>query len=849
MLKLSGIKKDYVTGDTTVNALKGMDLEFRRNEFVAILGPSGCGKTTLLNIVGGLDQYTEGDLMINGRTTKEYTSRDWDTYRNHSVGFVFQSYNLIPHQTVLGNVELALTLSGVGKEERKRRATDALEKVGLKGQLKKLPNQLSGGQMQRVAIARAIVNDPEIILADEPTGALDTETSVQVMDILKELSSERLVIMVTHNPELADRYATRIIRLLDGEMVGDTNPYRFEGNQESEHAEAKAETALNPATSGASGKKPKRGRNADGRRASMSFATAFVLSLRNLFTKKARTFLTAFAGSIGIIGIALVLSLSAGFQGYIKNVEEETLSTYPITIEPQSLDFESIMESMGQGNTADKPEEFPDSDEAGIRDVLSKLKDMQASYTNDLKSFKKYLDSEEGRSALEGLYSDIKYSYPLSLNVFKNDHTANSNTRLNPFELPPYLFNGAMGTQIQMMMRNLVIWNEMLDNPTLINSQYETLRGHMPTKSNEIVIVVDKYNRLDDYTMFALGLISEADLQGVMMGTTKVQPVSFDELMQLKFKLLPNAAMYAEKDGSTGVFENRIKDKAFMNDQLNDAMQLEVVGIIREQKGVSAASIHGSIAYLPSLKDYLIDQSTAENYPVIAQQLANPMVDVLSGKTFEELNADQDKDNDATYEGNLVQLNSVDRELPTLISIYPAGFNEKDKIVAAIKGYNASVEESQAIKHTDYIGLMMSSVTTIINSITYVLVAFIAISLVVSSIMIGIITYISVLERTKEIGVLRSMGASKMDVSNVFNAETLIVGFIAGMFGIIVTLVLNIPINIIIYSLTGIANVSALPLLGGVTLIVISMLLTFIAGLIPSRIAAKKDPVVALRSE
>ena len=864
MLELKQIIKNYQAGDSRVEALRGIDLRFRACEFAAILGPSGCGKTTLLNIIGGLDQYTSGDLLISGRSTKKFRDSDWDTYRNHSIGFVFQSYNLIPHQTVLANVELALTLSGVGKAERRQRAIAALEKVGLGDQLKKKPSQMSGGQMQRVAIARALVNDPEILLADEPTGALDSETSVQVMEILKKVSKEKLVIMVTHNPELANQYATRIIRLLDGRVQADSNPYTAE--EENREKQQKPQ------------KKP-----------SMSFLTALSLSLNNLMTKKGRTILTAFAGSIGIIGIALILSLSSGINAYIARVEQDTLSSYPLTIEEQAVDMSAMLNAM-MGAAGEAQEHDMDKIYAG--NVMTKMMSSMMSEIkeNNLTAFKRFLDS--GDSGMDALVSGIQYDYATPLTVYRilDDGTG---MQVNPSTVMEAsgigdMMNAALASgnrMTQSYMKRMDPFQPLIDNQELMQSQYEVLAGRLPEKENEVVIIANSRNEISDYMLYALGLKDQSELKGQMEQLMAGQPIesedtsyTYEELLALRFRLVVNTDYY-ERQGD--IWVDRRDDPEFMQALLENAPEIQVVGILRPAEDAVTTSVAGGVGYLGGLMDQLLQR--VNDSEIVKAQLAQPQIDIFTGKPFgnveitiedikaqlaqmpeaqrkmaEKLTDEQllamakrymPAQSDTTLEENLAALGVSDPDVPSAINIYPIDFEAKEKITAIIDAYNATADEADQIQYTDYVGLMMSSVTTIINAISYVLIAFVAISLVVSSIMIGIITYISVLERTKEIGILRSIGASKRDISRVFNAETLIVGFTAGAIGIAATLLLNIVINMVIQSLTGIHHAAGLPLAGGGILVGISMLLTFIAGLIPSRMAAKRDPVVALRSE
>lgn len=886
MLQLKNITKDYKVGDEKVHALKGVSIDFRESEFVSILGQSGCGKTTLLNIIGGLDRYTEGDLIIGGKSTKKFKNADWDTYRNHSIGFVFQSYNLIPHQTVLANVELALTLSGVSKTERRQRAKDAFVKVGLGDQLKKKPNQMSGGQMQRVAIARALVNEPDILLADEPTGALDSETSVQIMELLKEISKDKLIIMVTHNPELAEKYSNRIIRLLDGRVVDDTNPYDRNVVEPIEKKKAGKEKKI---------KKP-----------SMSYFTALSLSLNNLMTKKGRTFMTSFAGSIGIIGIALILSISSGAQLYIKSVEEETLASYPIAIERNAMDMSSMMTSMMKDNTSDGNDDgkVHSNNIMGsmVNTMLTQLK------SNDLKSFKTYLEND-GKE-INDYVSDIKYGYSTPLNIFRNDKDKGI-IQVNPSTLfeDMGMTNAMYDSQL---MSNVVsssydTWTELLDNDKLLNEQYKVLAGRMPSAYNEVVVMVNKDNEISDYSLYCMGLMDSEELINAVKSamsnnnekvefTSKLQTYTYDELLGLEFRLVTNPEFYEKENG---IWTDKSDDKIYMTKVVEDAEPIKVVGIIKpEENSIMSSSSSSAIGYTHALTEYLVNK--VNDSEIVKAQKDSPDTDIFTGKEFAK---DEDKkavtmddikayiaalpqeqqaqvmaqlqqaqqmgmteqqivdafsqqmntESDATYDGNMTLLGAASLDEPSRINIYPKDFDSKEKIEQIISDYNDKVKadgnENLKIEYTDIVGLMMTSVSTIIDAISVILIAFVAISLVVSSIMIGIITYISVLERTKEIGILRAMGASKRDISRVFNAETLIVGFAAGAIGIGVTLLLLIPANAIVYNLTGISGMCVLPWQGAVILVIISMLLTLIAGLIPSHYAAKKDPVLALRSE
>ena len=868
MLKLKNIKKTYVSGDEKVEALKGINIEFRESEFVSILGQSGCGKTTLLNIIGGLDRYTSGDLIINGKSTKDFKDRDWDAYRNYSVGFVFQSYNLIGHQTVLSNVELALTISGVSKKERKQRAIKALEEVGLKEQIHKKPNQLSGGQMQRVAIARALVNNPDIILADEPTGALDTKTSVQVMEILKKISKDKLIIMVTHNPELAEKYSSRIIKILDGKITDDSDP--IEHQKEEKQQDTKK------------------------RRTSMKFLTALRLSLNNLMTKKGRTILTSFAGSIGIIGIALILAISTGVQNYIDKVEEDTLSSYPITIEESTVDMSSLMQSMmgddTESNTENREEERAYSADI-MNDMITTLSNKKQS--NNLKELKKYLD--EGNNEITKNSNSIEYGYDLNINLYRAD-TDNGIVRVNPStvmnafgmgDMIEAQNNSAMSSVFgSSMMTNTDICFEMRDNQQLLESQYDLVKGNWPKQYNEVVLVLKEDGRIDDYTLYSLGLKNQSELKDKWKAVENGEKLdenqestsySYDELLNLEFKLLLNSDYYQKQNG---LWINKEDDENYLKDKINNAETVKIVGIIKqnEQSAVST-SVTSGIGYTRLLKEYIIQKSNEAQ--IVKEQKENRDVNVFSGLDFptddnttsmENLTTEQrlamsklsseeiaqmmetySANKDASYEKNLQKLGAVDIDIPTSISIYPKDFEAKDKISKAIDEYNQKQrddgKEENTISYIDIVGTMMKSVSQIINTISYVLIAFVAISLVVSSIMIGIITYISVLERTKEIGILRAIGASKKDISRVFNAETLIIGLISGLIGIGITVLLTLPINSMIFAVTGVKVVTAVPFKAGVVLVLISMFLTIIAGLIPAKIASKKDPVIALRTE
>lgn len=983
MLELSNITKDYKSGDTTVHALKGINLCFRKSEFVSILGPSGCGKTTMLNIIGGLDHYTDGDLFINGISTKKYNDRDWDTYRNHSIGFVFQSYNLIPHQSVLANVELALTLTGVGKAERRQRAIDALTKVGLKDHINKRPNQLSGGQMQRVAIARAIVNDPDILLADEPTGALDTNTSIQIMELLKDIAKDRLIIMVTHNPELAKQYSTRIIKLLDGNVIDDTMPYEAEAVEE---------------------KKEKKKRLS-----SMSLMTAFSLSMKNLLTKKGRTFLAAFAGSIGIIGIALILSLSNGIQEYINKVEEDTLSAYPITIEEKTMDMTGLMEIMAGDNKIEEHKKDKVYSQNMMGKVLSSL--VSEVQTNNLKDFKTWLDTND---EVQAATSDIMYSYGTTLDIYLQGD--DKNIQVNPFDM--WQFYGmsssdasesSVMSSYNSMFGNSMMsetWAQMPDNEEMMKSQFEVIAGEWADDYDECMLVVDENNEIYDLTLYALGLEDSSQLETLMAdalksadeGTdididTESKSFDYDDILGLSYKLVLPTDCY-EHNEKTGTWDYMGDNEEYMKDVIENSMDIKISGIIRVKEDAMSTSVKsGTIAYTKALTERFIEEVNASD--IVKEQKADKTKDVFTGLPFsdgtevnysneekasmimnyfsgltsmeksstyldimstpsdetvnaayEQMNAqcpdraskiafmqqameqsgeegmdmqtmssyfdnmsDEDIDSafkkmaeeitkanvssqaqqqfsqlttdqaaagfdsylaglsvdeqaelfdsympatvsESTYDDNINKLNSVNLDEPKSIDIYANSFENKDKLKDLIDEYNKGVEkEEDEITYTDLVGMMMSSLSQMVDIVSYVLIAFVAISLIVSSIMIAIITYISVLERTKEIGILRSVGASKKDVSHVFTAETVIEGLVSGLIGIGITLILNIPINIVVKKLTDVSGISKLPVAGAVILIIISVLLTLIAGFFPSRMAAKRDPVEALRSE
>ena len=1002
MLELRDIKKSYTVGDTVTEALKGISINFRESEFVAILGPSGCGKTTLLNVIGGLDKYDDGDLVISGRSTKEYKASDWDKYRNYSIGFVFQSYNLIPHQTVLSNVELALSLCGVSKSERRRRAKKALEDVGLQDQLYKKPSEMSGGQMQRVAIARALVNNPDIILADEPTGALDSETSLQVMDILKEVAKNRLVVMVTHNPDLADRYATRVIKMLDGEILSDSAPLTEEEiikEKENDITKIDAEKKA---------KKP-----------SMSLRTSFALSLKNLITKKGRTMLTSFAGSIGIIGIALIFAVSQGMTSYINTVQEDTLSSYPLTLESQHMDISSLlMAFMDKASAGSEHENDAVYQKAMFYNLVNSLNAMEAN-ENDLKAFKEYIENERkdpnSPTGLQNAINGIQYTYAIDMLIYTENVDGNiiqSDTSALLQELLVEYFGldlsgmmqmneSMMGGSATMSMSNagVKLWQEMLpgDDGRLINplleKQYDVIYGSWPNDYNEIVLVVDENNEIEDMALYALGLMSKEDIDALADAAFNKKPIdfstkkwSYEELCGMEFRTVLSADCYT-LDEKTGIYTDLRDTQAGLRYLYANGLDLKVTGIIRPSEDAVSAMLTGSIGYTSELTKYIIEKT--KNSPAIKAQLEDENTDIFTGLPFKEstgkltndekakefknyvaaldtakkaetyvnivctptkemlnqmvsqamkdltraqmeealvtvlskqmgmsdkdvagyLSSMSDEDinqiftqivteqvkaqyatnakkeldglnpeqlagaldaamqtytdeqfalyhdevlefSDSTYKDNIRKLGYVDINDPESINLFASSFEEKDTIEAAILEYNNGKDELQQITYTDYVGLMMSSVTTIINAITYVLIAFVAISLIVSSIMIGVITLISVQERTKEIGILRAIGASKRNVSSMFNAETVMIGFASGALGVGVTYLLCLIVDAILNALTGIENLQTeFPFEVALLLIGISVFLTLIAGIIPSRSASKKDPVVALRTE
>ena len=999
MLELKNIVKDYPAGDNTVQALKGISLSFRKNEFVSILGPSGCGKTTMLNIIGGLDQYTSGDLIIGGRSTRDFRDRDWDAYRNHSVGFVFQSYNLISHQSVLANVELALSLSGVAKSERRRRAVAALERVGLGDQLKKKPNEMSGGQMQRVAIARALVNNPDIILADEPTGALDSETSIQVMELLKEIANDRLVIMVTHNPDLAEKYSTRIVRMLDGVIISDSSPLTT--------SELEAERGLDKDKNESRVKLP-----------SLKWTTSFGLSLKNLFTKKGRTILTSFAGSIGIIGIALIYAVSQGMTTYINLVQEDTLSSYPLMLEAQHVDLGTLMNTfIGAAESEDEHENDAVYEKPAFYEMVNAMNSIE-SRKNDLKSFKSYLEkklAEEGEDSLADALSGVQYTYNFDLNVYTKNVDGDiihsdmrelmQNIMIKYFGASMAMSSDSSSSMSSDMPTVFSVgsasgtWQEMLPgldgelvNP-LLEKQYDLVYGSWPSDYNEVVIVLDSNNEIADMTLYALGLIPEEDIDAIAQSAIdktsldyETHSWSYEEICDMDYRVILGSDCYTY-DEASGLYVDLRDTTAGLKYLYDNGIKLRVSGIIKPNEDAAASMLSGSICYTSALTEYVVERAGESD--AVSAQISDPMTDIFSGLPFLESTGDltdaekaadfrsyietlsderraeayieimsipsdetldaqveaivgpmtredmestltqamteqtgmgeseiaeyiaamTDDDmkefftemiseqlraqyaagvreqlgamtteqlaaaldmsldgytneqcavyydeilefSDSTYENNLSELGYVDLDDPSAINLYASSFENKDSVEEMIADYNSTVDELSMITYTDYVGLIMSSVTTIINAITYVLISFVAVSLIVSSIMIGVITLISVQERTKEIGILRAIGASKRNVSGMFNAETMIIGFTSGLLGVVITYLLCIPINIILHHLTGINSLSAyLPLPTAIILVVISVLLTLISGIIPSRSAAKKDPVVALRTE
>ena len=851
MLELRKITKIYATDDFKQTALDNVSITFKKNEFVSILGPSGSGKTTLLNIIGGLDEYTDGDLIINNVSTKKYKDTDWDSYRNHSIGFVFQSYNLIPHQSILQNVELALTLSGVNKQERRKRAKEALAKVGLADHMNKRPNQMSGGQMQRVAIARALVNNPDIVLADEPTGALDSKTSEQIMELLKEVAEDRLVIMVTHNAEIAKKYSTRIIELKDGQIINDTDPVIEEERKVKQNSKTK--------------------------RISMSMMTALSLSLNNLLTKKGRTILTAFAGSIGIIGIALILSLSHGIQSYIDKTEQETLSSYPLVIQRESVDMNQMIESMTKLAQEDSEEQKDDELKS-----ISIIEDMFTSLSkevkrNDMEDFKNYIESDKVN--IDEHVTSIQYGYGLTPNIYKVDDDkvtqVNPNTIFDSFGMSTAGYSQVYSGY----MSQYDVFTELVDNEKLLKQQYDLVKGRWPKEANEMIIVLGKHNEITDYSLYSLGLLDQEKLKKQFSNMTTGKEVEFeekkfklDDLLGLKYKIVLKSEYYEKVNG---IWIDNSTNEAKMNNILNNAEEIEIVGIIRPNPEAVANQIQaGTVGYTHKFIERIIERTN--NSEIVKEQLANKEVNIFTNTKFEDakkfdmsnLTMDQKiamsqmsqdelaamietytKNATASYEENIKKLGVADLDNPETISIFPKDFDAKEEITAIIDKYNEKKDEAEKLEYTDIVGIMMSSVSSIVNVISSVLIAFVAISLVVSSIMIAIITYISVIERTKEIGILRAIGASKKDISRVFNAETLIEGLTAGVLGILVTIIINIPANIIIKELTGISHLSKLPTAGAIILIIISVLLTVIAGFIPAKIASKKDPVEALRTE
>ena len=841
MLQLQHISKVYHTGNQEFHALKDISIRFRENEFVSILGQSGSGKTTLLNIIGGLDQYTSGDLLIQGKSTKQFKNRDWDSYRNHTIGFVFQSYNLIGHQTALSNVEIAMTLSGVSKAERKKRAIEALERVGLKDHLYKKPNQMSGGQMQRIAIARALVNDPKVVLADEPTGALDSETSVQIMELLKDIAKERLVIMVTHNPELAQTYSTRIVQVLDGNILSDSNPY--EPTEESKQGDIQFT------------------------KTKMSFMTALALSFNNLLTKKGRTFLTAFAGSIGIIGIALILALSNGVSGYVKKTQEDTLVSLPLTISEKNQS--NLLAT--SPDLSEKP--YKDNNELGINTVLTKLLKKQIG-KNDLASFKSYLD--EHASEVQALTKDIRYRYNLQPYIYATD-TSNGPKSILPSTLADEV--DTSNQTIKGYLQNIDYWSELSSDSNMLESQYDVLEGRFPQDKSEIVLIVDENNEISDLLLYSLRIKDPSELNDAKkLDELGSQTYQYSDFIGKTFKAVVNTNRFAKENNR---WMNKINNASYMKTQIENGLELKIVGVLRQKEGTSSGvnSPSGGVAYTSALIDYTSEQ--IQNSDIVKEQEANPTINVFTGKAFAKdpkpfnsadlteeekiqlvkLTPEQqaqyiqqyNENSAATYEENLAKLGVIDKSKPAAIEFYTSSFQQKQELKDFINAYNTAKkdagEDDKVLAYSDDIQTIMSSITTMVGVITTVLVGFVAISLIVSSIMIAIITYISVLERTKEIGILRAMGASKKDIRRIFTAETAIEGFISGVLGIAITLLATIPINTIVAKMTNVENVAQLPWEAALILIGISIILTMLAGLIPSRIAAKKDPVESLRSE
>ena len=841
MLQLQHISKVYHTGDQEFHALKDISIRFRENEFVSILGQSGSGKTTLLNIIGGLDQYTSGDLLIQGKSTKQFKDRDWDSYRNHTIGFVFQSYNLIGHQTALSNVEIAMTLSGVSKAERKKRAIEVLERVGLKDHLYKKPSQMSGGQMQRIAIARALVNDPKVVLADEPTGALDSETSVQIMDLLKDIAKERLVIMVTHNPELAQKYSTRIVQVLDGNILSDSNP--CEPTEETKQVDIQFT------------------------KTKMSFITALVLSFNNLLTKKGRTLLTAFAGSIGIIGIALILALSNGVSDYVKKVQEDTLVSLPLTISEQNQS--NLLAT--SPDLSEKP--YKDNHELGINTVLTNLLKKQIG-KNDLASFKTYL--EEHASKVESLTKDIRYRYNLQPFIYASD------TSNGPKSILPSTLAGEVETANQTMkgyLQNLNYWSELSSDSSMLESKYDVLEGRFPQDKSEIVLIVDENNQISDLLLYSLRIKDPSELNDTKkLDELSSQTYQYSDFIGKTFKAVVNTNRFVKENN---LWLNKIDNASYMKTQIENGLELKIVGVLRQKDGTSSGvnAPSGGIAYTSALTDYTSEH--IQNSDIVKEQEANQNLNVFTGKDFakdpkpfssENLTEEekiqlakmtpeeqaqyvqQYNDNSAsTYEENLAKMGVINKSKPAAIELYTSSFQQKQDLKEFINAYNTAKKEAgeddKVLAYSDDIQSIMSSITTLVGVVTTVLVGFVAISLIVSSIMISIITYISVLERTKEIGILRAMGASKKDIRRIFTAETAIEGFISGVLGIAVTFLATFPINAIVAKMTNVGNVAQLPIEVALILIGISIVLTMLAGLIPSRIAAKKDPVESLRSE
>lgn len=903
MLQVQNIKKKYIIGDYEQVALNDVSLNLRDSEFIAILGQSGSGKTTLLNIIGGLDRYDDGDLIINNISTKKYKDKDWDSYRNHTVGFIFQSYNLIGHQSILTNVELALTISGISKSTRRQKAKEALKEVGLEKHIHKKPNQLSGGQMQRVAIARALINNPDILLADEPTGALDSETSVQIMELLKEVAKDRLVVMVTHNPELATEYATRIVNLRDGKIIDDSDP--FTPKSEDEIVEHK-----------------------NMGKSSMSFATALSLSFNNLKTKKRRTILTAFAGSIGIIGISLILALSSGVNIYISDIQKETMSSYPITIESQTINFDP---SMGGDNKPNRDKTDSDEVQEILTGIYANYNELQKQeklnstiIENNLTNFKLYLDDPTSEIHQYIGSDGIVYSYDLLFDVYvkdSDDNIINTDYQLeesgslipviNPFEMMSGMSSGSSAN-----FSEIISNSQSNEIGSIVNDNYDVLYGEWANEYNEVVLVLGDDNDIDVYTLFQLGFITLDEYKDIEKSISEGKTVeklnfSYQDVIDHSFMLVPHCDYYEETEN--GTFAYTTKEPVEL---VENAIELTVVGVVKAKEDAVNTSLNTAVAYTNALTNYIIDY-TSNSSSVTAQE-KDEDINIFTGIPFESLsdqakventvsyllnlstqekaqlypmlmsgqNTGGDKENsmiattqedmalaidfwltndpedailltlydsyiqESTYLDNLALLGKVNYNSPSSIKIYTDSFEDKDFISIAIENYNETVEDEQTITYVDYVAILTSSLTTIIDVISYVLIGFVSVSLVVSCIMIGVITHISVMERTKEIGILRALGASKLNISQVFNAETLIIGLCSGLLGVGLSSLLIIPINSVIHMVTGNEGVNAvLPITSAIILVIISVVITVVSGVVPAKNASKKDPVIALRTE